>query len=360
SEAEVSAIKEKLRGTQSRPVLTAPPPADAPQISREDYLRDLMPLRQKLLTTSPVEVAPADKIFRPISSASFQEFIVQTYAQYSPMLQRVMREGVGAIRTAKEPDRDACRRRDPNKVETFYYQKFVRDYLSRDTPYRGLLVYHGLGTGKTCTSIAAAEALYWGGQKTIFVLTPATLSNNYRRELGKCGYFPLRQANHWAFLRVADPSKPSKESLWLTDVLGLPAPLVAAQGGGWVPNPDRESNWETLSAADRESIRGQQRAHLNHRFRFIHYNGVSPKVLAQLAGVGVKEGRAMFDNAVVIVDEIHNLVRTINGTMIGGKTVAEVIDSGVEPREASWSTPLGRERPGYRYPRGYSLYRLLT
>jgi len=31
----------------------------------------------------------------------------------------------------------------------------------------------------------------------------------------------------------------------------------------------------------------------------------------------------------------------------------------VEPREATWSTKLGRERTGFRYPRGYSLYRLL-
>ena len=33
------------------------------------------------------------------------------------------------------------------------HQKIVRDYMNLYTPYRGLLLYHGLGSGKKCTSI---------------------------------------------------------------------------------------------------------------------------------------------------------------------------------------------------------------
>ena len=32
-----------------------------------------------------------------------------------------------------------------------------RDYINLYTPYRGLLLYHGLGAGKTCGSIGIAE-----------------------------------------------------------------------------------------------------------------------------------------------------------------------------------------------------------
>ena len=39
------------------------------------------------------------------------------------------------------------------------HQKIVRDYINVYTPYRGLLLYHGLGSGKTCSSIAIAEGL---------------------------------------------------------------------------------------------------------------------------------------------------------------------------------------------------------
>jgi len=324
-----------------------------------DEFKRAIDLKKRIQGTDPVQAKPIDG-YRPITSASFPDFIVQTYSQYSPYLQRVLKEGVSAAAQPKELDKDACKKRDPNKIETFYYQSFVRDYLSRGSPYRGLLVYHGLGTGKTCTSIAAAEALYWGGQKKIFVLTPATLSNNYRKDLGKCGYFPLRQNNLWAFLKLPEGVDPSKTPnyVWLTSALGLPPATVIAQGGGWIPNPDKPSNWDSLSSEVKEAIRAQQTAHLNFRFKFIHYNGVTPTVLAQLAAAGVAEGTSMFDDAVVVIDEIHNLVRTINGTQIGGNPISQIIQK-VEPREPTWSTPLGRERPGFRYPRGYSLYRLL-
>jgi hypothetical protein len=363
--AAAEEFKRRLKST-SKIMLTQQPPLEAedPLFTSAVKLFGKKSDRagfmiQEKVQTSPVEVEPENKIYRPITAATFPDFIVETYNKYSPTLLKIIREGVAAADAPKEIDKDACRKRDPNKVENFYYQKFVRDYLNKDSPYRGLLVYHGLGTGKTCTSIAAAEALYWGGQKTIFVLTPATLSNNYRRELGKCGFFPLRTNNNWTFLKVRDVANPKGlEFTWLEAVLGLPQDIIQKQGGGWVPNPDKPSNWDTLSSEVRESIRAQQSAHLNHRFKFIHYNGVTPTILAQLAMSGVREGKSMFDNAVVIVDEIHNLVRTINGTSIGGKPISTVIEQ-VEPREFTWSAPLGRERPGFRYPRGYTLYRLL-
>jgi hypothetical protein len=338
-----------LRKTTGLPAV----PVEGPHLEDDELT---VTLKQRIAGTDPVQAKPGKaEGYRPITSADFPDFVVQTYEQYSPYIQRVLKEGAAAAAIPKELDKDACKNRDPNKIQTFYYQSFVRDYLSSGTPYRGLLVYHGLGTGKTCTSIAAAEALYWGGQKKIFVLTPATLSNNYRKDLGKCGYFPLRQNNFWAFL---ESKEGGPSYAWLVHGLGLPEALVRKQGGGWVPDPDKPSNWETLSSENKESVRAQQRAHLNHRFKFIHYNGVTPTVLSQLAAAGVADGTSMFDDAVVVIDEIHNLVRTINGTQLGGKPISQIIET-VEPRETTWSTPLGRERPGYRYPRGYTLYRLL-
>ena len=34
------------------------------------------------------------------------------------------------------------------------HQLFVRNFLSFQTPYNSLLLYHGLGTGKTCSAIS--------------------------------------------------------------------------------------------------------------------------------------------------------------------------------------------------------------
>ena len=37
------------------------------------------------------------------------------------------------------------------------HQMFVRNFMSFQTPYNGLLLYHGLGSGKTCSAISVAE-----------------------------------------------------------------------------------------------------------------------------------------------------------------------------------------------------------
>ena len=65
------------------------------------------------------------------------------------------------------------------------HQKIVRDYLNLYTPYRGLLLYHGLGSGKTCSSIAIAEGIK--SDKNVIIMTPASLRRNYIEELKFCG-----------------------------------------------------------------------------------------------------------------------------------------------------------------------------
>ena len=39
------------------------------------------------------------------------------------------------------------------------HQIFVRNFLSFQTPYNSLLLYHGLGTGKTCSAITVSEEM---------------------------------------------------------------------------------------------------------------------------------------------------------------------------------------------------------
>ena len=73
-----------------------------------------------------------------------------------------------------------------NKKEAFRFQLFIRAYLQLDSPYRGLLIYHGLGSGKTCTSIILAENLK--KDKNVLVLLPASLKSNFKTSLtsGEC------------------------------------------------------------------------------------------------------------------------------------------------------------------------------
>ena len=49
--------------------------------------------------------------------------------------------------------------------------------MNNDSPYKGILLYHGLGSGKTCTSITIAENLK--KEKNIIIMLPASLKNNF-------------------------------------------------------------------------------------------------------------------------------------------------------------------------------------
>ena len=71
--------------------------------------------------------------------------------------------------------------KDTGKLGLLTHQKIVRDYINLYTPYRGLLLYHGLGSGKTCSSIAIAEGLK--SYRKIIVMTPASLRRNYIEEI---------------------------------------------------------------------------------------------------------------------------------------------------------------------------------
>ena len=52
--------------------------------------------------------------------------------------------------------KDSCEL-DVSKVSLFPQQRIIKDYMQIDSPYRGILLYHELGSGKSAASIAAAN-----------------------------------------------------------------------------------------------------------------------------------------------------------------------------------------------------------
>ena len=72
--------------------------------------------------------------------------------------------------------------------ESRIQQKVVAEYLSMNAFTRGLLVFHGMGSGKTCTAIVAAEGLK--SEKKILVLTPESLKTNFFNEIKKHRVIP--------------------------------------------------------------------------------------------------------------------------------------------------------------------------
>lgn len=69
----------------------------------------------------------------------------------------------------------------PKQYELQLPQKFMSEYISPETPYRGVLIYHRIGAGKTCTAIRIGEN--WKDDRKIIIVLPASLKGNFRGEL---------------------------------------------------------------------------------------------------------------------------------------------------------------------------------
>ncbi len=70
------------------------------------------------------------------------------------------------------------------EFEPFNYQLFLRDLMQSSSPYRGILLYHGLGSGKTCSTILITDNL----NENAVIILPASLKDNFIRDgLQFCG-----------------------------------------------------------------------------------------------------------------------------------------------------------------------------
>lgn len=66
-------------------------------------------------------------------------------------------------------------------------QKALRNWISVNTPYDSILVYHGLGTGKTCTAVSIAEGFKEYtlalGRKVMVIVKNKVIQKNFINEL---------------------------------------------------------------------------------------------------------------------------------------------------------------------------------
>jgi superfamily II DNA or RNA helicase len=68
------------------------------------------------------------------------------------------------------------------------HQQFVKNFLSLNTPYNSLLLFHGLGTGKTCSAIGVSEEMrnymkQMGITKKIMVVASPNVQENFKQQL---------------------------------------------------------------------------------------------------------------------------------------------------------------------------------
>jgi len=194
------------------------------------------------------------------------------------------------------------------------HQSIVRDYMTLYTPYRGLLLFHGLGAGKTCASINIAESIAAvsiaegiKNPKQILIMTPASLRSNYVSEIKKCGDPFYKKNQYWEPINVTQNPALAKA---IANVFSI-SPLFFTKtnnGIAWLVDNSKESNYETLDNEQRVSLNKQINEMILSKYQFLNYNGIRKRNLDEISNNGTENP---FDNKIVIIDEAHNFVSRI-------------------------------------------------
>jgi hypothetical protein len=196
----------------------------------------------------------------------------------------------GEIKSIEETSDMLCK----SQFELLPHQMFVKNFLSFQTPYNSLLLYHGLGSGKTCSAIGIAEEM-----------------RGYMRQVG------IRQR----IIIVASPNVQQNFRMQLFDERGL-----TESNGTWTirscigDSLIREVNPTNLKGMKKERVISQIKTIINQYYVFMGYTELANYIAKKTAvppdsGFSAEEQakmekrniRKIFNNRLIIIDEIHNV-----------------------------------------------------
>jgi hypothetical protein len=165
------------------------------------------------------------------------------------------------------------------------HQKFVKTFMSSYTPYNSLFLYHGLGTGKTCSAISICEEI---------------------RE-----YMKLMNTNSKIHI-IASPNVQENFKLQLFDKRKL-----VKLKNGWSLNTCAgnrlllESNPINDNKLTVETITKRMDVLIDKYYSFKGYNKFSNSVKKDISGNSlVKQKKIInkkYSNSLIVIDEVHNI-----------------------------------------------------
>ena len=237
----------------------------------------------------PIEDKLKIKLWETPTRVNFLNWFDDNFKKY-----RVKRTRETAM-VACDDDKDCNVVPKKKKMELFKHQKIVRDYVNLESPYRGIIVFHGLGVGKTCSSIAIAEG--FKSARKIVVMLQKSIKQNYITQLKECGDLYFRHDNHWEFIRTT-----TQEKINVALKLGIPSKVIKREGGCFLIDFTKPSNYDSLSGMMKKRLEEQIDDMINAKYDFKHINGLTASQLDNM------EINQYFDNKVVVVDEVHNII----------------------------------------------------
>ena len=192
------------------------------------------------------------------------------------------------------------------------HQLFVRNFLSFQTPYNSLLLYHGLGTGKTCSAITICEEMrdylvqigMSTSQKIIIVASP-NVQQNFKLQLF------------------------DKNKLKLIDGIWN---IRSCTGNKYL----KEINPMNMKGMEEDKVVSEIKKIIRRSYRFLGYDQfanliektstVSDDITdkSHRTKIMMQKLKLVFGNSLIVIDEFHNIKSTDEKS--GTRAVAEQLE----------------------------------
>ena len=269
----------------------------------------------KYLPVLPLDMV-RPKTWELTNRKSFYQWLLNNFGKYDTSdpskVAQVKKEGINP-----NPDREPYRQLYP-------VQKLVRDFMATESPYRGLLLYFGLGVGKTLSAIAVSEAIL--NKRKVIFMSKANLEPNFIDTVMKAGQDYMVRNNYWIFA-TADESEQFDQ---LREQLHIPGRIVTENGGIYlIDYSTKQSNYDSLSLRTREALNRQIMALIHDRFEFLHTDSYT--MLAKLE-------KLTADDKLIIIDEVHNV---LNGMTKPGTMASRLYTKFMEAKNTKFITLSG-------------------
>ena len=173
------------------------------------------------------------------------------------------------------------------------HQSFVKNFLSSQTPYNSLLLYHGLGTGKTCSAIGVCEEMRDYMKQTnlgkrIIIVASENVQDNFK-------------------LQIFDERKLTfKDGLWN---------INSCIGNKLI----KEINPTNIKSIPKEKIISQIKNLINSYYLFLGYGQFANYIIktinsdtiinenSNLNTKFIKRLNNEFSDRLIVIDEVHNI-----------------------------------------------------
>jgi hypothetical protein len=199
------------------------------------------------------------------------------------------------------------------------HQAFVKNFMSFQTPYNSLLLYHGLGTGKTCSAIGVCEEMrdymkQIGTTKRIIIVASENVQDNFKLQL--FDERKLKEVDGIWNVRACTGNKLLQE-INPMNMKGMSREKVVSQIKGIINTYYiflgyvQFANYIIKTMNYNEEIQKQRAkrgadAKPNEKRKIQTLKDVKVELNNRI----IKRLRNEFDNRLIVIDEVHNIRKT--------------------------------------------------